>query len=280
MTTALMVLVLSQTQLDSRVTPGVYVAASAAAVRPNTFIGYYDINGDGRLSPEEVPSELLQHFSKTDANGDRFLDEQEILSARTRIGQLARKTQGLRLGLFGNLKSRNGATADYPIDRLPAPVVIPTAAVSPAVQSPATPSVDWAPVTEGGSLPPVRSAIVSTVPPQQGPTEAPTYQAAPVQSAPMRPEQGKGTVPAPATTSDPTKGDGYPEPHEIIENLDVNGNGMIDRDEAVDQLADRFQMIDKNRDGALSVQELDRALRLAKMFGIKPNVDPRKYQRK
>jgi hypothetical protein len=64
----------------------------------------------------------------------------------------------------------------------------------------------------------------------------------------------------------------------ILEHLDKNGNGQLDRDEAVDQLADNFDRLDKNRDNMLSEKEIARGLALAKIFGIKPKRDPNTYR--
>ena len=61
---------------------------------------------------------------------------------------------------------------------------------------------------------------------------------------------------------------------------DTDGNGQLDRSEAVDQLADNFDRLDRNRDGMLSEQEIRKGLALAKMFGIKPKKDPRNYESK
>lgn len=88
---------------------------------------------------------------------------------------------------------------------------------------------------------------------------------------------------APPSSSAPAKGggvgpDGMPDAPTILQHLDKNGNGQLDRNEAVDQLADNFDRLDRNRDGMLSEQEIKRGLALARMFGIKPKQDPRAYR--
>lgn len=87
----------------------------------------------------------------------------------------------------------------------------------------------------------------------------------------------------PSASSAPAKGgglgpDGMPDAATILQHLDKNGNGQLDRNEAVDQLADNFDRLDRNRDGMLSEQEIKRGLALARMFGIKPKQDPRAYR--
>lgn len=48
----------------------------------------------------------------------------------------------------------------------------------------------------------------------------------------------------------------------IVQGLDANGNGKIDEDEAIDQIADNFSMIDTDGDGGISVEELTTILKM------------------
>jgi Ca2+-binding EF-hand superfamily protein len=84
---------------------------------------------------------------------------------------------------------------------------------------------------------------------------------------------------APAAPPQPKEqgGNGLPNADQIIKALDKNGDGMLDRSEAVDQLAANFNFLDKNRDGKLSKQEIENGLRLARLFGVKPMKPPASY---
>ena len=64
----------------------------------------------------------------------------------------------------------------------------------------------------------------------------------------------------------------------MIANLDDDGDGHLNETEAVDQLAKNFKTLDRNRDGKLSREEIDRGLRLARLFGIKPLKPPETYR--
>jgi hypothetical protein len=72
--------------------------------------------------------------------------------------------------------------------------------------------------------------------------------------------------------------DAMPDAQTILQHLDKNGNGQLDRGEAVDQLADNFDKLDRNHDNMLSDKEIKRGLFLARMLGIKPKQDPRTYR--
>lgn len=289
--------------------PGYLPAAAPPATSPATadafyiFLRHYDQNGDGVLSSIEVPDELIGSFSKTDLNNDGVLDAGELLTAKTKIGRLARKAEGLRLTLGGQLKERglfnNSSGGDSKlrnalnlINQLDADrdgtlaaqeipsVVAPTQASEPLQTEfvplgPPTVTQNTVPTT-----PPATGAF-EKVRPQQALDSPPAAMAQVEQGrSEFPPLQKQPVVPPPAQAKPKaSNSDGYPEPEEIIANLDNNGNGMVDRAEAVDQLADRFDSIDKDRNNALDLKELERALRLARLFGIKPKIDPNKYRK-
>lgn len=285
------------------------------------FLRHYDRDRNGVLSAEEVPSELIAVFAKTDLNQDGVLDAGELLTAKTKIGRSARKAEGVKLTLFGKLKTRTGnAEAGDPqlrqtlnlVNQLdgnrdgrlgPSEIAQPIPTMAPEMTAPETaspaPSAEFAPLPSPAvdlglarrspaepSAPSQPAATPdATAPVEQGRTPAVAALNPPPSSQlqALAPQPTLQTTPQPAPQPAPRKpkkdSDGYPEPEEIIENLDRNGNGMVDRDEAVDQLADRFGSIDKDGNGALDLQELQRALRLARLFGIKPKVDPNQYRK-
>lgn len=56
--------------------------------RPADFIGRLmqrDRNGDGKISREEAPEQMLRRFNQIDANGDGFLDKEELQKAAERF---------------------------------------------------------------------------------------------------------------------------------------------------------------------------------------------------
>lgn len=147
----------------------------------------------------------------------------------------------------------------------PAPLA--TTRPTPAVASINSPFIQGAegPATQLPARPDVAEAINQrTIEPV---TPAPTPKKSTSPSASSTPATGGGIGP-----------DGMPDAATILQHLDKNGNGQLDRSEAVDQLADNFNRLDRNRDGMLSEQEIKRGLALARMFGIKPKQDPRAYR--
>src|SRR5262249_8665407 len=101
----------------------------------------------------------------------------------------------------------------------------------------------------------------------------PTIQPPPTRAMPAPPPVGQGGV-APGAT----KGDDLPTADQIIAALDKDGDGQISESEAVDQLAKNFKLLDLNKDGKLSKAEIERGLRLSKLFGIKPIRPPQSYR--
>jgi Ca2+-binding EF-hand superfamily protein len=267
----------------------------APAIAQNSFLRTYDRDGDGRLSPKELPERIERRFERADTNRDGLLDPGEILNDRGRIGQLARKMEDLRPDrdrrLFHRGREPSGAPLILAVEvmqrldvnrdgyvdlveleaGLHQPSQFVYGSVAPPVAQP-SPS-DWtvAPrprireAAPGAALPPgsnapALGAALPRVVPQPSvppPTPAPRPQSAP------RP---------PRITAD-----GYPSVDAILDNLDANGNRTIERSEAVDRLAENFNRVDRNNDGRLDAGELDRALRLARMLGIKPMIDPQAY---
>lgn len=66
---------------------------------------------------------------------------------------------------------------------------------------------------------------------------------------------------ASSTTPTASGGAGPPEPATLISRLDKDGDGMINREEASEQLKARFDEIDTNKDGKISRDELSAAPR-------------------
>lgn len=67
--------------------------------RPGGFVGRllgYDRNGDGKVAQEEVPDFLERFFSRMDANGDGFLDRQEIQRGADRFRRTGDSPQSPR----------------------------------------------------------------------------------------------------------------------------------------------------------------------------------------
>lgn len=248
-----------------------------AAVEPaHSFLRQYDHDGDQQLAFHEVPEPLRRAFVATDQDRDGLLSAGEILYARSRIGRAARRMEELRL-TGGHLEARpsrgtlagGGAPRPGPFARgqgaqvqpqVPGYVSPPNATDFPTQLPPAPPPTtpvvaanEGTPYVtgEGGIAPAVAPANSAPAPAHENALAAPTAE------------------PAIAT-------DGLPSVDAMIAKLDRNGDGVIDSTEAVDQLADRFRAIDKDRNGVLDRVELDRALRLARLFGIKPKTDLKK----
>lgn len=92
----------------------------------------------------------------------------------------------------------------------------------------------------------------------------------------------KPQIAPPADRAEPVASKGgaefMPSAETILEHLDKNHNGQLDRSEAVDQLLANFDKLDRDKDNMLSDKEIKRGLFFAKMLGIKPKQDPRTYR--
>ena len=55
-----------------------------------------------------------------------------------------------------------------------------------------------------------------------------------------------------------------PAPAEIVKNWDKDGDGAVSKDEwiAAGRPAERFELVDANKDGKVSVEELENALKM------------------
>lgn len=231
-------------------------AAEPPSVEPrHIFLRYLDRDRDRRLSSQEIPQKLQRAFTKTDANGDGYLDENEILYASTRIGQQARKLENLKVTRDGQLAARGPGneilvtTGVRLLGRLDTngDHELQSTEIGAAVASPAT----------------LAQAAASAA------TEAVDAQRSSQSLA------ADADSPNPASSSK----EELPTAEQILENLDRNSDGVVDPSEAVDQLADNFQRLDKDKSGGLDLFEIDRGLRLARLFGIKPKKDPKQYQK-
>ncbi|MFO0947717.1 MAG: hypothetical protein U1D30_17640 [Planctomycetota bacterium] len=220
------------------------------------FLRHHDRNRDGLLGPEEVTERQLRAFARTDRNLDGFLDSQELLTGRTRLNQEARRIEQLRLGREGQIVARR--SEDRNENRASASLEVANSQTQANENITPPPGIDRGP-TNLQAMPTSTNANAIQ--------DAPSVKAANpgLKLDPEIPENGKG--------------DGLPTAAEILLNLDRNGDGMLDPSEAVDQLADNFARLDKDRDGRLTSTEIDRGLRLARLFGIKPKQDPRNYQK-
>lgn len=255
------------------------------------FVRQFDRNGDGRLSAVELAeSKYARRFIKTDSNQDGFLDAREILQGKTKISRHARADEGMprwgRGGLNEEGRAGQGRGLARIIPKFGRRQPSPNSSVgsNPAMQ-PTTPIPELPPPFPAGELP--TAAPMGELPPMPTPALAPSEGKLPRGSVSF-PESNLRTPPVPPVSNPRHSGepagksdlspDGLPTAKGILRNLDRNGNGQIDRSEAVDRLAENFPSIDRDKNGMLSEAELERALRLARMFGIKPTIDPRKYK--
>jgi Ca2+-binding EF-hand superfamily protein len=212
-----------------------------------------------------VGTEILRRL---DRNGDGWVDRSELGSLLQQPGVV-----------FGDPNQTQPAAATA-VASHPAPAASPLlgqeVAVhpAPALPSPAANPNPFVPTPYDAAEP-----LASRSPPQPpGPAAAPPAAApAPVAAAPPPASPAPSAAHAPLAPAGPGN---LPDARTILEHLDRNGNGFLDRDEAVDQLADNFDRLDKNRDGILSEQEIKRGLFLARMFGVKPKQDPETYRTK
>lgn len=208
-----------------------------------------------------VGAEILRRL---DQNGDGWVDSSELGSLLQQPGVV-----------FGDPnRARPAAVAAEPSPS-PAPAVRPEVAAlaaPPPVQAP------------GAELDPFLPSPFDTAEPLASRTPPPPAATSfPAPGPPPPPPAPPPAAPAPLAANAPSGSAGaanLPDARTILEHLDKNGNGFLDRDEAVDQLADNFDRLDKNRDGMLSEQEIKRGLFLARMFGVKPKQDPASYRTK
>ena len=240
------------------------------------FLRQHDVNLDGRLEPAELERRFARHFALADANGDGFLDANEILLDRHNIGKAARRMEGLDLDRDGHLISR--------ADRAPVPITDIARGVLDAIDAARSGGTIEAPGVSitfsrsgPGAAPPVHDATAPNALPMRPAT--PTIPPPPVIPTPPTVPSPKAQTGQGALAQPPAKKlDDLPNAEQIIANLDKDGDGMISESEAVDQLAKNFKALDKNHDGKLSKEEIDRGLRLARLFGIKPMQPPQTYK--
>jgi hypothetical protein len=260
-----------------------------ATVR-HAFLRQHDINGDGRLSPGELERRFAKQFVMADVNGDGFLDAAEILYDRRAVGKAARRLEGLELDRENRLVFK-GDKPPIPIADIARGVIdaldpnrdgfIEGREVGDAVQREVLPRINAR--IGGGEIAPPPDAPLPSTNTSPMPNALPTRQGDPP-SAPMPTQSPVEKSPAPAMQSTgqggagATKKDGLPTAEAMIANLDDDGDGQLSESEAVDQLAKNFKTLDRNRDGKLNKEEIDRGLRLARLFGIKPMKPPESYK--
>ena len=238
----------------------------------NVFLLGFDRNGDGFLSIDELPRRLQRKFAAADTNHDGMLDAAEILHDRGPIGKEARKADGLELDAAGKLVAAGAGQGGKPKFGEIAKAVLQQAdtdgdgKVSPR---------ELGAMFKNIILPHAREKLADALRGKKPDTEAPPEQGMEQGTALAPPAVAGKQAPEPRATAPlakpvpPKKDDGYPTPAEIIAALDKDGDGMISESEAVDQLKKNFKTIDKNRDGKLDAAELEAAIRLAKLLGIK-----------
>jgi hypothetical protein len=117
------------------------------------------------------------------------------------------------------------------------------------------------------------------LPPEEAPL-APGEGAPAPDDANPPPAGGNSAAPPSPLPPGAQKGDGLPDAASIMENLDKNHDGVLEPSETVDRLAQNFKMLDKDKSGTLDKSEIERGLRLARMFGVKPERNPLEYKAK
>ena len=262
-------------------------------------------NGSGQYEQVifRVPSTLLQRL---DQNRDGYADARELGTLLQQPGIIfgdppySMTPADVRAMAENQARPAAPSAAVVPATPYSTPVPAINQPYAATMPMPATPPFTERPTPTVGSIP-------SPFNPQSSPAVAannaspfvPSLVPMPSQQLPARPDAAeaiadRSTEPAAAApapkkaapalaSTPPAQGsgmgpDGMPDAPTILKHLDKNGNGQLDRSEAVDQLADNFDRLDRNRDGMLSEQEIKKGLFLAKMFGIKPKQDPRAYR--
>jgi hypothetical protein len=249
----------------------------------HAFLRQHDINVDGRLEPAELERRFGRNFVIADLNRDGFLDGFEILHDRHNIGRTARRMEGLDFDREGRLVFK-GDKPPIPIANIARGVIdmldpdgdgyIHGRDVGDAVKREVLPRLGPNVKIEIAAPPSALPTRPTPQPPAPTPTDpsiGPSTQPA-TPPAPADPKTGQGTA-APKK-----KKDELPSAEATILHLDKDGDGQLSESEAVDQLAKNFKTLDKNRDNKLSRDEIDRGLRLARLFGIKPMKPPETYR--
>lgn len=293
--------------------PNLPVAPAALPAPPpsteHIFLLQFDQDRNGVLTLEELPEPMRRRFDKADLNRDGVLDARELLVGPTRISREARKAEELRLNR-GSLTKRTSAGSDQAVlfrvgtellrrldrngDGWADGVELGSLLSQPGIlfgdPKPSAPTPVPAPVVASLPTPFTVDPLARDNPRAATPSSPSPPLTSPMPLAPAGPPPAIAGVSSPVVASGesvaseaarPEKGAGamaMPDAATILKHLDKNGNGQLDRDEAVDQLADNFDRLDKNGDGMLSEQEIKRGLFLARLLGIRPKQDPQTYR--
>jgi Ca2+-binding EF-hand superfamily protein len=262
----------------------VVVAPAPLPIPQNLFLEQYDRNRDGVLSLAELPKRLARRFEECDRNKNGLLEPDEILFAKNRIGRAARKVENLKLDGPETLIAKGPELKDDQVRQAALTALrrldlnqdgfIELGEVRQAFQL-------VGPMLQNG----LNGVVAADAEAPEALPDTPTPSIggngghAPATPTPTTPNATTANpIPANPPTADSRKGkkktgdalDDLPPPAEIVTALDKNQNGLVDRDEAVDRLADNFNALDKDKNGGLDAAEIERGFRLARMFGIKP----------
>jgi Ca2+-binding EF-hand superfamily protein len=301
---------------DAAAAPDPTSEAALNPATVHLFLIEHDLNRDGKLTLEELPDPLRRRFARADLDGNGELDPRELLVGPSRISREARRAEGLRLTRRG-LEKKSGPLApgsavefrvssgllqrldhnkdgyadtqelgtilrepDVLFGDRPYSMTVEEAQALAARLQERPPTLRTAPPLPSAHVPSAFDPNLVTSGPEL-PTRPDIADITAHQDSIPKVREVPPTAPPQEDRAEPTASRGanaMPDAKTILEHLDKNGNGQLDRSEAVDQLADNFDRLDRNRDNMLSEKEISRGLALAKMFGIKPKQDPRTYR--
>lgn len=267
-----------------------------------------DVDSDGFLSVQELPPRYRSRVHRLDLNGDGRVEAQELLLSNTLLGRRARRelettartnesrperdpdnliepnsTTRAQPGINVEIDLRSLLFRPTTVEQIPANsgsnFVSLGIQLLRGIDRNADGIIETAEIDQVKDSPKsfILGQIVSSMLTQKSPRTSPlkTDPTSPEGVPPPKERAGPKPDPTPSSaatkkppeTSAPAE---FPPAADIVRELDKNQNGFVERDEAVDQLAENFTRIDRDKSGHLSVDEIDRGLKLARLFGIKP----------